>query len=159
MSLLLQRSTYWRLQPRRQNQWWQVQRKIKVMKVTMKRKTGPRGPPLNRLRGKNNSTHVSDNLAQRNLWSTMWSWEVVVKNNVACVISTARCQISDESKDEEIRENEKKEKESSKAEKTTPSLASLNSNYRESSSSGSESNERVRYYKYKTQTRVLSRAN
>ncbi|XP_070708296.1 tubby protein homolog [Pempheris klunzingeri] len=53
-----------------------------------------------------------------------------------------RCQISDESKDEEIQEKEKKEKKSNKAEKTTPSLASLNSNYRESSSSGSESNER-----------------
>ncbi|XP_070783429.1 tubby protein homolog [Enoplosus armatus] len=57
-------------------------------------------------------------------------------------LDTSRCQISDESKDEEIQEKEKKEKKTNKAEKTTPSLASLNSNYRESSSSGSESNER-----------------
>lgn len=67
----------------------------------------------------------------------------VVKNNVACVISTARCQISDESKDEEIQEKEKKGRKTNKEEKTTPSLASLNSNYREGSSSGSESDERV----------------
>ncbi|XP_013768744.1 tubby protein [Pundamilia nyererei] len=53
-----------------------------------------------------------------------------------------RCQISDESKDEEVQEKEKKEKKSHKAEKTTRSLASLNSNYRESSSTASESNER-----------------
>uniref|UniRef100_A0A665UWR5 Si:dkey-220f10.4 n=2 Tax=Echeneis naucrates TaxID=173247 RepID=A0A665UWR5_ECHNA len=55
-----------------------------------------------------------------------------------------RCQISDESKDEEVQEKENKGKKTkqNKAEKTTPSLASLNSNYRESSSSGSESNER-----------------
>lgn len=66
----------------------------------------------------------------------------VVKNNVACVISTARCQISDESKDEEIQEKEKKGRKTNKEEKTT-SLASLNSNYREGSSSGSESDERV----------------
>lgn len=70
--------------------------------------------------------------------------KAVVKNNVY-VISTARCQISDESKDEEVQETETKEKKTNKAEKTT-SLASLNSNYRRSSSSGSESNERVRYY-------------
>ncbi|XP_040885421.1 tubby protein homolog [Toxotes jaculatrix] len=57
-------------------------------------------------------------------------------------LDTSRCQISDESKDEEVQEKEKKEKKTAKAEKTTPSLASLNSNYRESSSSGSESNER-----------------
>ncbi|XP_022046578.1 tubby protein homolog [Acanthochromis polyacanthus] len=57
-------------------------------------------------------------------------------------LDTSRCQISDESKEEEIQEKEKKDKKSSKAEKSTPSLASLNSNYRESSSSGSESNER-----------------
>lgn len=74
---------------------------------------------------------------------------VVVKNNVACVISIARCQISDESKDEETQETEKKGKKTNKAEKTTPSLASLNSNYREGSSSGSESNERVRHLKKK----------
>uniref|UniRef100_A0A3B5B848 Tubby protein-like n=1 Tax=Stegastes partitus TaxID=144197 RepID=A0A3B5B848_9TELE len=53
-----------------------------------------------------------------------------------------RCQISDESKDDEHQEKEKKDKKSNKAEKTTPSLASLNSNYRERSTSGSESNER-----------------
>ncbi|XP_047465039.1 tubby protein homolog isoform X2 [Mugil cephalus] len=59
-------------------------------------------------------------------------------------LDTSRCQISDESKDEEIQEKEKKEKKekSDKAEKNTPSLASLNSNYRESASSGSESNGR-----------------
>ncbi|XP_045924966.1 tubby protein isoform X1 [Micropterus dolomieu] len=57
-------------------------------------------------------------------------------------LDTSRCQISDESKDEETQETEKKGKKTNKAEKTTPSLASLNSNYREGSSSGSESNER-----------------
>uniref|UniRef100_A0A8C2X7B1 Si:dkey-220f10.4 n=2 Tax=Cyclopterus lumpus TaxID=8103 RepID=A0A8C2X7B1_CYCLU len=55
--------------------------------------------------------------------------------------------ISEESKDDEPQEKVKTEKktkkaETKKAEKTTQSLASLNSNYRESSSSGSESNER-----------------
>ncbi|XP_073346362.1 tubby protein [Pagrus major] len=54
-----------------------------------------------------------------------------------------RCQISDDSKDEEVQEKEKKGKKTNKEEKTTPSLASLNSNYREGSSSGSESNERT----------------
>lgn len=73
--------------------------------------------------------------------------KLLQKSNVACVVSTARCQISDESKDEDVQEKEKKEKKMNKAEKTTPSLASLNSNYRESSSSGSESNERVRHHK------------
>lgn len=57
-------------------------------------------------------------------------------------VPTARCQISDERKDEEIKK-EKKERKTSKGEKTTPSLASLNSNYKEGSSSGSECNERV----------------
>nr|XP_020461829.1 tubby protein homolog isoform X2 [Monopterus albus] len=57
-------------------------------------------------------------------------------------LDTSRCQISGESKDEEVQEKEKREKKSTEAEKTTPSLASLNSNYRRSSSSGSESNER-----------------
>ncbi|KAM9336261.1 tubby protein homolog [Symphorus nematophorus] len=57
-------------------------------------------------------------------------------------LDTSRCQISDESKDDEIQEKEKKEKKANKTEKTTPSLASLNSNYREGSSSGSESHER-----------------
>lgn len=57
-------------------------------------------------------------------------------------LDTSRCQISDESKDEEIQEKEKKEKKSHKAEKNTRSLASLNSNYRRSSSTASESNER-----------------
>ncbi|XP_026206876.1 tubby protein homolog [Anabas testudineus] len=56
-------------------------------------------------------------------------------------LDTSRCQISDESKEEEVQETETKEKKTHKAEKTT-SLASLNSNYRRSSSSGSESNER-----------------
>uniref|UniRef100_A0A087XGQ5 Si:dkey-220f10.4 n=1 Tax=Poecilia formosa TaxID=48698 RepID=A0A087XGQ5_POEFO len=56
-----------------------------------------------------------------------------------------RCQISDESKDEEIQEESerKKEKKSKKAEKTPSTLASYNSNCRETSSSGSEHNERV----------------
>ncbi|XP_059180842.1 tubby protein homolog isoform X2 [Centropristis striata] len=58
-------------------------------------------------------------------------------------LDTSRCQISEESKDEDIQEKEKKEKKTKKAEKTTQSLASLNSNYRKSSSSGSESNERA----------------
>ncbi|XP_041671967.1 tubby protein homolog [Cheilinus undulatus] len=57
-------------------------------------------------------------------------------------LDTTRCQISDESKDEEIEGKEKKEKKIKKSEKITHSLASLNSNYRETSSSGSESNER-----------------
>ncbi|XP_035468581.2 tubby protein homolog [Scophthalmus maximus] len=57
-------------------------------------------------------------------------------------LDTSRCQISEEGKDEEVREKEKKRKKRKEAEKTTPSLASLNSNYRESSSSDSESNER-----------------
>ncbi|KAM7370958.1 hypothetical protein PAMP_010465 [Pampus punctatissimus] len=58
-------------------------------------------------------------------------------------LDTSRCQISDESKDEEIQEKQKKERKTTKGEKTMQSLASLNSNYRESSSSsGSESNER-----------------
>ncbi|KAL7371684.1 hypothetical protein ABVT39_003395 [Epinephelus coioides] len=57
-------------------------------------------------------------------------------------LDTSRCQISEESKDEDVQEKEKKEKKTKKSEKTTPSLASLNSNYRECSSSGSESNER-----------------
>ncbi|XP_028264170.1 tubby protein [Parambassis ranga] len=57
-------------------------------------------------------------------------------------LDTSRCQISDESKDDEVQEKEKKEKKSRKADKSTPSLASLNSNYRESSSSDSESSER-----------------
>ncbi|XP_053197714.1 tubby protein homolog [Scomber japonicus] len=53
-----------------------------------------------------------------------------------------RCQISDELKDEEIQEKEKKERKTAKGEKTTPSLASLNSNYRENSSTSSDSIER-----------------
>ncbi|XP_034563330.1 tubby protein homolog isoform X2 [Notolabrus celidotus] len=57
-------------------------------------------------------------------------------------LDTTRCQISAESKDEEIERKEKKEKKANKSDKTTHSLASLNSNYRESSSSGSESYER-----------------
>lgn len=56
---------------------------------------------------------------------------------------TARCQISDESKDEESQEKVKTEKKSNNTEKTASSLGSLNSNYRESSSSGSE-DDRVR---------------
>ncbi|KAM6964227.1 tubby protein homolog [Tautogolabrus adspersus] len=57
-------------------------------------------------------------------------------------LNTTRCQISDESKDEEFEVKEKKEKKANKSEKIAQSLASLNSNYRESSSSGSESCER-----------------
>ncbi|XP_058476235.1 tubby protein homolog [Solea solea] len=55
---------------------------------------------------------------------------------------TPRCQISDESKDEEVREKERKGKKTNKVDETTPSLVSLNSNYRENSSSDSESNKR-----------------
>ncbi|XP_030255196.1 tubby protein homolog isoform X2 [Sparus aurata] len=58
-------------------------------------------------------------------------------------LDTSRCQISDDSKEDEVQEKEKKGKKKCKEEKTTPSLASLNSNYREGSSSGSESNERT----------------
>uniref|UniRef100_UPI0037E6FC47 tubby protein homolog n=1 Tax=Semicossyphus pulcher TaxID=241346 RepID=UPI0037E6FC47 len=57
-------------------------------------------------------------------------------------LDTSRCQISEESKDEEAEAKEKKTKKANKSEKITRSLASLNSNYRESSSSGSESYER-----------------
>ncbi|CAJ1080847.1 tubby protein homolog [Xyrichtys novacula] len=57
-------------------------------------------------------------------------------------LDTTRCQISDESKDEENEGNGKKGKKAHKSEKITHSLASLNSNYRESSSSGSEKYER-----------------
>ncbi|KAM3592720.1 uncharacterized protein V6R79_023977 [Siganus canaliculatus] len=56
-------------------------------------------------------------------------------------LDTTRCQISDEGKDEEVQQKEKKGRKATK-EKNTPSLASLNSNYREDSSSDSESNER-----------------
>lgn len=66
------------------------------------------------------------------------------------VISPARCQISDEKKEEEVTEKEKRGRKKEKEEKTTPSLASLNSNYREDSSTGSESNERVRKCKLST---------
>lgn len=61
---------------------------------------------------------------------------------------TARCQISDESKDDEIQEEskqKKKEKKSKKSDKTLSNLASYNSNCRETSSSDSEHNERVRH--------------
>lgn len=64
-----------------------------------------------------------------------------------CVVSAARCQISEENKDEDIQEKDKKDKKTKKADKTTSSLASLNSNYRDCSSSDSETNERVRHYK------------
>ncbi|KAG7506406.1 hypothetical protein JOB18_004992 [Solea senegalensis] len=57
-------------------------------------------------------------------------------------LDTTRCQISDESKDEEVREKERKGKKTNKVDETTPSLVSLNSNYRENSSSDSESNKR-----------------
>ncbi|XP_077358274.1 tubby protein homolog isoform X2 [Festucalex cinctus] len=50
----------------------------------------------------------------------------------------ARCQISDDSKDEDV-QAEGKERKKKRVEKHTPSLASLNSNYKESSSSASES--------------------
>ncbi|XP_003961503.3 tubby protein homolog [Takifugu rubripes] len=53
----------------------------------------------------------------------------------------ARCQISEESKDEEVKGKEKNGKKSNKEGKSTPSLATLNSNYRETSSSSSDSNE------------------
>ncbi|XP_061823564.1 tubby protein homolog isoform X1 [Nerophis lumbriciformis] len=57
-------------------------------------------------------------------------------------LDTSRCQISDESKDEEV-QTDVKERKKKKGEKNTPSLASLNSNYKEGSSSGSESNNRT----------------
>lgn len=60
------------------------------------------------------------------------------------VTSAARCQISDESKDEDAQEKTRKGRKTTEEEKNTPSLASLNSNYREGSSSSSESIERVR---------------
>ncbi|XP_034049884.1 tubby protein [Thalassophryne amazonica] len=53
-----------------------------------------------------------------------------------------RCQLSEESKDDETKDKQTKERKTNKDDKTTPSLASLNSNYREISSSESESNER-----------------
>uniref|UniRef100_A0A3Q3E1B5 Si:dkey-220f10.4 n=1 Tax=Hippocampus comes TaxID=109280 RepID=A0A3Q3E1B5_HIPCM len=52
---------------------------------------------------------------------------------------TTRCQISDDSKDEDVRLEGKERRKKKRAEKNTPSVASLNSNYKESSSSGSES--------------------
>lgn len=64
----------------------------------------------------------------------------------SCALNfTARCQISDESKDEEIQEQVKMEKKFNRGDKTSSSLVSLNSNYRETSSSGSEHSERVRH--------------
>ncbi|XP_049614631.1 tubby protein isoform X1 [Syngnathus scovelli] len=50
-------------------------------------------------------------------------------------LDTSRCQISDDSKDEDV-QTEAKERKKKRGEKNTPSLASLNSNYKESSSSG-----------------------
>ncbi|XP_013863614.1 tubby protein homolog [Austrofundulus limnaeus] len=50
----------------------------------------------------------------------------------------SRCQISEESKDEESQEKVKTEDKSNTTDKTASSLGSLNSNYRETSSSGSE---------------------
>lgn len=58
------------------------------------------------------------------------------------VLLAARCQISDESKDEDI-QRDRKEKKTKKGERSTQSLASLNSNYKEGSSSDSERNGRV----------------
>ncbi|XP_051927330.1 tubby protein homolog [Hippocampus zosterae] len=55
-------------------------------------------------------------------------------------LDTSRCQISDDSKDEDLRpEGKERRKKKKRAEKNTPSVASLNSNYKEGSSSGSES--------------------
>ncbi|KAM9773455.1 tubby-related protein 3 [Syngnathus typhle] len=50
-------------------------------------------------------------------------------------LDTSRCQISDDRKDEDL-QTEAKERKKKRGEKNTPSLASLNSNYKESSSSG-----------------------
>ncbi|XP_038144893.1 tubby protein homolog isoform X1 [Cyprinodon tularosa] len=57
-------------------------------------------------------------------------------------LDTSRCQISDESKEEEIQEESKQRREK-KTKKAPANLASYNSNSRETSSSGSEHNERV----------------
>ncbi|XP_054625393.1 tubby protein homolog isoform X2 [Dunckerocampus dactyliophorus] len=57
-------------------------------------------------------------------------------------LDTSRCQISDEIKDEEV-QMDSKEGKKKEGEKNTQSLASLNSNYKEGSSSGSESNNRT----------------
>ncbi|XP_061611514.1 tubby-related protein 3 isoform X2 [Phyllopteryx taeniolatus] len=57
-------------------------------------------------------------------------------------LDTSRCQISDDSKDEEV-QTERKERKKKRGEKNTASLASLNSNYKESSSSGSEADNGV----------------
>ncbi|XP_029934224.1 tubby protein isoform X2 [Myripristis murdjan] len=57
-------------------------------------------------------------------------------------LNTSRCQISDESKDEASPEMGKNPRKAKKEEKTTKSLASLNSNYRKNSSSHSDSTER-----------------
>uniref|UniRef100_A0A3Q2E7P8 Si:dkey-220f10.4 n=1 Tax=Cyprinodon variegatus TaxID=28743 RepID=A0A3Q2E7P8_CYPVA len=57
-------------------------------------------------------------------------------------LDTSRCQISDESKEEEIQEESKPRREK-KTKKAPANLASYNSNSRETSSSGSEHNERV----------------
>lgn len=75
----------------------------------------------------------------------VWPW--CHDDKRVCVFTTARCQISEESKDEEVHGKERNVKKSSKEEKSTPSLASLNSNYKESSSTStsSDSHERVRH--------------
>ncbi|KAM3859567.1 uncharacterized protein ACN63O_016101 [Diretmus argenteus] len=58
-------------------------------------------------------------------------------------LNTSKCQISDESQEEEILKVEKTPRKTKKGEKAATNLASLNSNYREASSSDSDSNERA----------------
>lgn len=71
----------------------------------------------------------------------------IMRNSVCvCVFATARCQISEESKDEEVQRKEKNVKKSNQEDKSTPSLASLNSNYKDSSLSSSDSNEGVSHH-------------
>ncbi|KAM8876603.1 LOW QUALITY PROTEIN: uncharacterized protein ACB058_002784 [Synchiropus picturatus] len=57
-------------------------------------------------------------------------------------LDTTRCQISDESKDEDELK-EKREGKNTKGEKSASSLASLNTNFKDGSSSGCESNDRT----------------
>ncbi|KAM9817703.1 uncharacterized protein ACB057_003013 [Neosynchiropus ocellatus] len=57
-------------------------------------------------------------------------------------LDTTRCQISDESKDEDD-QKEKREGKNKRGEKSASSLASLNTNFKDGSSSGCESNDRT----------------
>lgn len=132
----LQTSICRKIQPLRQNQWSKRQR-VDVKKVTVMRRRVPSRLFLHRRWRRKPWTHVSEDLVNNRRRSN--------QAYICALNFTARCQISDESKDEEIQEQAKPEKKSNKGDTATSSLASLNSNYRETSSSGSEHSERVRH--------------